>query len=364
MDIINELLNDTELGSLEEDLAAVRLNDLHFTDAEKQAAKLRMEQRMTAYDRTLRWRHIGMAAVLLAGILTIGTLGWRAVSHQETGGLAQAERIVPRNLDMVLTTTDGHALTLSEGGELVCSELGYVTIKGAGQTLTCKPSANNAKQTTRDNGLCELRVPEGKRTQIELSDGSRLWVNSATTVSFPIKFEGTERCIAVDGEVYLEVAHRQDCPFRVEAGGLKVEVLGTKFGVTAYAGQTQASVVLAEGRVDVVVGDSARYQLQPGQLLTTDKGDGLSRVDDVEAYTYTSWKDGLLYFNGTPLGQALDWLAKQYAVDINCSPNSAHLKLYGKLILEEHMEAVLDNLTVIEPIVYKVRNNQVFVDEK
>jgi ferric-dicitrate binding protein FerR (iron transport regulator) len=105
--------------------------------------------------------------------------------------------------------------------------------------------------------------------------------------------------------------------------------------------------------------DSDHFVLAPNQMLTIT--DGHATMEEAEAYTYIAWKDGLLYFNGTTLGEALSWLAKQYAVDISCTPKSASLKLYGKLILEEHVESVLDNLTVIEPIAYEVRNNQVIV---
>ena len=359
MDSMNELINDPQLSSLEKDLTAVKLNDYHFSDGEKRKAKLLMEERMQAYDRRHHWRQLAWAAVITLCVAGLGVTMWH-FSQATKDNAVQTARIVPRNLDMVLTTTDGHSLTLSEGGQLVCSELGYLTIKGVGQTLTCTPSATTPTPKAAAQ-LCELRVPEGKRTQIELSDGSRVWVNSATTVRFPISFEGDERHIIVDGEVYLEVAHKSECPFVVEAGGLSVKVLGTKFGVTAYSGQCSARVVLAEGRVDVETGDTARYNLQPGQMLELDNG--IAQLADTEAYTYTSWKDGLLYFDGTPLSEALSRLSKQYAVDITCSPASAHLRLYGKLILEDDVADVLDNLTVIEPITYQVRNNQVLVEE-
>ena len=359
MDSINELINDPQLSSVEKDLASVKMNDYHFSDDEKRKAMIQLEQRLHAYDRRHRWYQLAKAAVIALCVAGLGVTAWH-FTREAADDAAQTARIVPRNLDMVLTTTDGHSLNLSEGGQIACSELGYLTIKGAGQTLKCMPS--QAQKAADDSQTCELRVPEGKRTQIELSDGSRVWVNSATTVRFPISFEADKRNIMVDGEVYLEVAHKSDQPFTVEANGITVQVLGTKFGVTAYSSQTTSRVVLAEGKVDVQAGDTTRYTLQPGQML--ELVDGSAQLSDVEAYTYISWKDGLLYFDGTPLCEVLARLSKQYAVDINCSPTSAHLKLYGKLILEDCVEEVLDNLTVIEPITYEVRNNQVLVEEK
>ena len=359
MDFIDELLNNKRLSSFEKDLAAVKLNDLHFTDEEKQQAMQRLEKRMTQYDKRSRWRRLAIAAVATVLLCGVGITGWH-LTHADSH--RQDALVVPRNLDMVLTTTDGHALNLSEGGQLVCNELGYLTIKGPGQTLVCKPSPNQESTMAKEGGLCELRVPEGKRTQIELSDGSRVWVNSATTVRFPIKFEGAERSVEVNGEAYFEVAHQQDCPFQVKTDKFTVEVLGTKFDVMAYADQETAHVVLAEGRIKVLAADSLICALQPDQLLTFT--DGQAATVNVEAYTYTAWKDGLLYLNGTTLNEALSWLARQYAVDINCSPSCSRLKLHGKLVLEQRVEDVLDNLTVIEPITYLIRNNQIFVDEK
>lgn len=360
MNFLDELFSDRPMSSLEKDLSAVRLNDVHFTEEEKLRAERQLLKRMTDYDSRNRWRRLAIAAAVAVLLLGGGTALW--LNRRSTPNAHYSSQIIPRNLDMVLTTTDGHALNLSEGGQLVCNELGYLTIKGFGQTLVCTPSPAVGNTQIDSPELCELRVPEGKRTQIDLSDGTRVWVNSGTTIRFPIKFEGTERRISVDGEVYLEVAHKAGSTFRVETGDFCVKVTGTRFGVTAYSGKQQSQVVLAEGQVEVERGDTLRYLLQPGQMFTISNQQ--AQLTDVEPYTYISWKDGLLYFNGTTLGEVMTRLAKHYAVDIDCSPGSSHLKVYGKLILEEHVEDVLNNLTVIEPIRYQIRNNQVFVEEK
>ena len=359
MEFDEEMLNGEPMSSLENDLAAVRINDLHFTEEEKEDAQKRLLKRMTDYDNRRRWHRMAIAAAVAMLLVAGGAVLW--MNHRSTLLSHETSQLVPRDLDMVLTTTDGHTLNLNEGGQLSCNELGYLTIKGFGQTLKYTPSA--AIRASSDNPeLCELRVPEGKHTQIELSDGSRVWVNSGTTIQFPLKFIGSERRISVDGEVFLEVAHKAGSTFRVETEGFCVKVTGTKFGVTSYSGQQHSQVVLAEGQVEVERGDTARYILHPDQMLTISSGK--AQLSEVEAYTFNSWKDGLLYFNGTTLGEALTRLARHYAVDINCSPGSSQLKLYGKLILEQRVEDVLNNLTVIEPIRYQIRNNQVFVEEK
>ena len=398
MDTTKDLFNELSPHGWDELLAGTTLNDYHFTPEEKRRGAERLEQRLKAADASLykigdatattipstsvedttppiprqpRWRRWAVAATVAALVAAGALTLWHTSLHLQPSTPHQT-LVTPRNLDMVLTTTDGHSLNLSEGGQLVCSEMGYLTIKGFGEALTINPAkaklTAGGQSPTADassptsglkSDLCELRVPEGKRTQVELSDGSRLWVNSATTVWFPIKFSGSERRIILSGEAYLEVAHRADSPFYVDTDSFCVRVLGTKFGVSAYPGK-EARVVLAEGRVEVLKSaDSGHFVLAPNQMLTIT--DGHATMEEAEAYTYIAWKDGLLYFNGTTVGEALSWLAKQYAVDISCTPKSASLKLYGKLILEEHVESVLDNLTVIEPIAYEVRNNQVIV---
>ena len=359
MEFDEEMLNEGPMSSLENDLAAIRMNDLHFTEEEKEDAQKRLLKRMTDYDNRRRWHRMAIAAAVAMLLVAGGTVLW--MSSHSTRISQETAQLVPRDLDMVLTTTDGHTLNLNEGGQLSCNELGYLTIKGLGQTLKYTPSTGSLTSSGTPE-LCELRVPEGKHTQIELSDGSRVWVNSGTTIQFPLKFVGSERRIRVDGEVFLEVAHKVGAVFRVETETFCVKVTGTKFGVTSYSGQQYSQVVLAEGRVEVERGDTARYLLNPDQMLTISSG--RAQLSEVDTYTYTSWKDGLLYFNGTTLGEALNRLAKHYAVDINCSPGSSQLKLYGKLVLEQRVEDVLNTLTVIEPISYQIRNNQVFVEEK
>ena len=108
MDLLNELLSDQRLFNLERDLSAVRLNDCHFTDAEKQRGLERLERQLKAHDRRHQWYRLAAAAVFVAGLLTVGTLMWQSHVGSRDEKAAEA-RIEPRHLDMVLTTTDGHA---------------------------------------------------------------------------------------------------------------------------------------------------------------------------------------------------------------------------------------------------------------
>lgn len=209
----------------------------------------------------------------------------------------------------------------------------------------------------------QLIVPKGKRTQLFLSDGSKLWVNSGTRVVYPRSFTQKEREIFVDGEVYLEVFHDEKVPFIVKTSGFDVQVLGTSFNVCAYKQLQAATVVLVTGSVDVKDVYNGKSRLKPNQLLSVTSA-GIGETKAVDASQYVSWTKGLLVLHAEPLGVVFNKLNLYYGQEIEFDQSVKDIPLSGKLDLKDQIEDVIRLISKTAPISYSIQDNKIKVKKR
>lgn len=204
-----------------------------------------------------------------------------------------------------------------------------------------------------------LMVPKGRRSSIILPDGSKVWMNSGSVLHFPSHFETDRRTIEVEGEIYIEVA-KNETPFYVKTKDFTVQVLGTKFNVSAYADEPASSVVLVEGSVQVNTMNDEQIALTPNRMLTCESGS--NRIDDVDVYDYISWKDGLLQFKGETMANILIRLGRYYNVSIQCPPDIAQRRSSGKLVLFDDFEQVMKTFALLYDIQYHFESNTLIIE--
>lgn len=207
----------------------------------------------------------------------------------------------------------------------------------------------------------QIVVPYGKRSKLFLPDGSTLWINSGSLISYASNFS-TNRILNVQGEVYLEVKKDVAHPFVVKTNRLEVTVLGTSFNVTDYASDSESAVVLVQGSVDVNIGNTVRTRLVPNQRLSNDHGK--VNVDQVDVDKYICWKDDLMNFNGQKLNDILKSLARYYAVKIEVSGNLKEELYYGNLDLNRTIEDVLSTISLTTPLQIVKRNDVFYIKPK
>lgn len=196
----------------------------------------------------------------------------------------------------------------------------------------------------------ELVVPKGKRAHLQLSDGTRVWINSASVLRFPSAF-GDTRDVFVEGEAYFEVAKDANRPFIVHTDHFATRVLGTSFDVTtAPRADGSSAVVLVEGSVAIDVANGESVTLNPSERFSMK--DGSYSVYEVDPYKYISWKDGLLFFTSNTLFEVLQKVAAFYKIEITCSGEIGSRKCTGKLILFDDLDGTLDVLSDIFRIAY------------
>ncbi|MBP3757761.1 MAG: DUF4974 domain-containing protein [Prevotella sp.] len=206
-----------------------------------------------------------------------------------------------------------------------------------------------------------LEAPQGSRSQMTLPDGTKVWLNAGSRISYSQGYSLVNRLVELVGEGYFEVAHNERLPFSVVSDNVQVKVLGTKFNFRDYPTDAEATVSLAEGSVAMNSKKDAGQErlLKPGQRATVDKRTGQINVEEYEVANSSQWTSGKLIFDGEPLQEIVKTLERSYNVKITIA-DSELLKLhfYGDFLRQEQtLSEVLDALTATGKIRYK-RNNQ------
>ena len=200
-------------------------------------------------------------------------------------------------------------------------------------------------------------VPFGKRSNLILSDGTRVWVNSGSRLVYAPVFKGKSREVFLEGEAYFEVAKDEKKPFFVRTNAFNVKVYGTKFDVQAYQQNNEYNTILIEGKVSLQVNNggilSKERFLFPDQkaMLSADKDDFLvTEVANID--NYTAWKEGYLIFKNEAFQSILKRVSHYYNINIELNEEMQIKRLSGKLDLKDDPERVLDGLSLISKIRY------------
>jgi len=250
-----------------------------------------------------RWVAAAAAVVLLAVVAVWVFRRGKKVEEP----IAFKQDIVAGGNKATLTLSGGKTVVLDTvKNGVVINQGGSKVVKMGDGRLGYQPGGAAAVEYNT------LTTPRGGQYQLTLPDGSRVWLNAASSITYPTVFAGKERSVSVKGEVYIEVAGDAGKPFRVEAGGQRVEVLGTSFNINAYADEPAARTTLVEGKIRVSSGTVTRV-LAPGQQAL---GAGLEVVSGVDMDEVLAWKNGAFSFRGADLPTVMRQLARWYDIEV------------------------------------------------
>lgn len=224
---------------------------------------------------------------------------------------------VMREIDM--TAFNEPTLLLEGGDEIDLSEQSFTMkrdqalIKNDADNLLSYESVNETeKEVTRNR----LIIPRGKTYKLVMEDGTKVWLNSETELSYPSSFSGEKREVTLVGEAYFEVTPNKQKPFLVKTNGMAVRVLGTSFNVCYYKDSENTSTTLVEGSVAVRTADGVEKTMIPSQRLDYNKKSNRVSVEKVDTELYTSWINGVYIFKNAPLEEILEKLQRWYDFSI------------------------------------------------
>ncbi len=214
-------------------------------------------------------------------------------------------------------------------------------------------------QPTEMAAAIEIVSPHGARTKFQLPDGTLGWLNGGSSLKYTNNFL-TKRKIDLIGEAWFEVAHNVQKPFVVHTKSLDVQVLGTKFNVTAYPEENVTEVVLQEGKVNVNgLKGLFKVDLKPNEKFTFDNGLQSGTIQEVNANQFSAWKDGLMVFRNEPLSEVLKRVSRWYNVEIILNDPKLENFKYRATFQEEQVEEVIRLISLTVPIEYSFNDREI-----
>lgn len=272
---------------------------------------------------------------IAAAASVIVVMGGMWFLQQRNAG-ADKPRVITGSKGITLQVAGGKEIALSNTASTV--KAGDVILNNSGKDLKYETTGNTAAVYNT------LSVPAGMNYQLNLADGSKIWLNSATTLQFPFKFAGNNREITITGEAYLDIAADPAHPFLVHLpGGNTVQVLGTTFNVNTYD-SNRTQVALVTGAVKVQSAEGGSVQLKPG-LLATESGNTFETAT-FDADNLLAWREGKYYFNAASIQEVADVIARWYGVKVIIdSPGLSHRKFSGSLYRNAPLEKFLNRAT-------------------
>lgn len=294
------------------------------------------------------------AAVLLIGIL-VGVFNNLSNRKSKELTVMYASRIAPGNFGGTLTLSNGQKIALKQikNQEITTDGNASIQIRSGGLKYQEKAGLEDFKKSTNI-----LETTYGQQCRVELPDGTIVWLNATSSLSYPTSFRGDSmRKVNLTGEAYFEVSKDKFHPFVVSASNQTVEVLGTHFNISAYQNDSQTITTLAEGSVQV-----NKHILKPNQEAV--QRNGTITVHEVNAQNAISWKNGVFTFSDEPLENVMKKIARWYNVKIVFEDSADKSYLYGGAISRyENITKVLDQLSEAGSMHYKIIDTTVYISK-
>lgn len=276
--------------------------------ADRQSAGIIREMgSVTQRTRLIRWW--GWAAAIFVGLLAMGAYYFMEHGAKPAGHtLAKLSDIQPGSSKAILTLADGSTITLdSTGSQLI--QQGVAAVHQLNGSLQYE--ANGTETGVSYN---QLSTPRQGQYQLTLADGTKVWLNAASSIRYPTAFTGKDRSVDVTGEAYFEVAANASQPFKVKVNNTTIQVLGTSFNVNAYPDEKQLNATLISGVISVQT-QRENTLLAPGKTASV-MPDGSASISTANIKTVMAWKNGLFCFENADIKTVMRQMGRWYNVEV------------------------------------------------
>ena len=295
------------------------------------------------------------AAVLLVAILA----GYFAVvNRQSIVESTSVADILPGGNRAILTLADGRTVDLSEAQAGIIIGNGITYLDGStvlSETVSTGDREEPHKLTPSQTHT--LTTPKGGTYQITLPDGTKVWLNAASTLTYPQRFASDKRIVEIEGEGYFSVARDVKRPFCVISRGQEIEVLGTEFNVSAYADDSVVKTTLVEGSVRLRTGDASEILLSGEQAVLANN---YINKKEVDIAPYVAWKNGDFYFDNTPLIDMMKEISRWYSVEVIYETGIPQEYFSGGMSRNVSLQTVLKLLRISE-VKYRIEKSRLII---
>jgi transmembrane sensor len=329
---------------------------VHLTAADDETEammELRMRRRLHAATmpeiaskvvpmRRFNWK---VAAAILLVLSAGGGFYWMQ-SAKKPPLAAKAVLIEPGGDKATLTLADGTVVNLDSAGTGVLSVQGNSKVE---KTTHGQIVYKHGDATATEVAYNVLRTPRGGQYKIKLPDGTDVWLNANSSISYPTAFTGKERNVSITGEVYFEVAAEANRPFTVKVNRMEVLVLGTHFNINAYADENTINTTLLEGAVLVRAGETNKLLMPGKQARVNTAGDQVIDVKRVDVNNAIAWKNGYFSFDDADIPTVMRQLSRWYNIEVRYNdkvPEGNFTGEIGRSLTQEQLLNVLSQAKI------------------
>jgi ferric-dicitrate binding protein FerR (iron transport regulator) len=233
---------------------------------------------------------------------------------------AQSNDVAPGRNKAILQLADSSTIVLDESDTGVVAQQGSTKIlKLTNGQLAYKAAASHELRAASQLAYNVISTPRGGQYQVVLPDGSKVWLNAASSLRFPTAFAGKERSVTITGEAYFDIVPNKNMPFTVQVNDTKIEVLGTRFNVNSYSNEAMLRTTLLDGAVRVSQlsgkpGEGTR--LIPGQQASIYNRSASIIVNPVDTEAVVAWKNGMFQFESSDIQTIMRQMERWYDVDV------------------------------------------------
>ena len=316
------------------DKADEQISPDYSTIERKILTALRNKQRPAPVKKL--WPQFAAAASILL-LLAAGLFYYKSTQYNNQTLIVQKD-ILPGGNKAILTLANGKKIILNTIANGSTINLGNMTISKthSGQVTY---QASNAKPSTTGVTNNTITTPKGGEWRVILADGTNVWLNASSEITFPQSFQGGERVVRVKGEAYFEVAKDKAHPFIIKCDQQEIKVLGTHFNVNVYRDEPTAKTTLLEGSVQVSVNDQ-KLVIAPGEQVI--KGiNGLMKAQSVDLEAVMAWKNGLFHFENADVKTLMRQLTRWYDIEVEYEGQVTGYKFAGDLRRDTSLDNVL-----------------------
>lgn len=330
--------------------------------------KLEMYDSRVAYGRFLQKKYqqrrkrrflINMARVATVALPFVIALVLYVGLNREEEQMVRpslASNILPGTSKAVLTLANGQMIPLGKEAtdSTIITDGTQISASGSGVTYASGVESESVVYN-------KLEIPRGGEFCLTLSDGTRVWLNSETSIQYPVAFGAKERRVFVQGEAYFEVAKDAKKPFTVQFMSSSVTVLGTSFNIRAYPEEKRSQTTLAEGSVRIYSPGSSML-LKPGEQAEVSALSGEMVKQEVEVKNFTSWKDGRFVFEQQPLEDIMRTLERWYDIRVIFKDEGAkRISLSGNMKRYGDFSQVMKMLQMTGDVRFELHGNDVYI---
>ena len=305
------------------------------------------------------------AAAVLFFILSAGLYSYFDNSPEHTvteSDLAKNTDIAPGRKKATLSLPDGTQMVLDQASNGVVSIQGNIKITKLKEGKVIYDSYNTTANdgTLLKEDFSSIKIPRGGEYELRLPDGTKVWLNSESSLKFPAVFSGRDRKVELTGEAYFEVAENKLVPFKVYANGTEIEVLGTHFNVNAYHKKVTTS--LLEGSVRLKT-SGKQSLLKPGQQGVT-LADGSIAVSNANVNDAIAWKNGYFSYQDDSIYKIMEQAARWYDVEVEYRGDMTGKGFYGEVDRYDNISELLKNIELTGTVHFKIEGRRVIVMSK